>query len=102
MLHLLQLLCEQQPAAPLGRLAAGLSGVGLPPCSEAAIRAKIEERRRLEREKKKFAVRLEGSLAVERPPKVRMPERNAWQMCGAKPGSSCRRQLAHMHQLPLS
>lgn len=41
-----------------------------PPCSEAAIRAKIEERRRLEREKKKFAVRLEGSLAVERPPRV--------------------------------
>ncbi len=43
-----------------------------PPCREAAIRAKIEERRRLEREKKKFAVRLEGSLAVERPPKVRL------------------------------
>lgn len=39
-------------------------------CREEAIRQKIEERRRLEREKKKFAMRLEGSLTVERPPKV--------------------------------
>ena len=53
----------------------------VPRCSEAAIRAKIEERRRLEREKKKFAVRLEGSLAVERPPKVRSAG-VGWQMCG--------------------
>lgn len=37
---------------------------------EEAIRLKIEERRRLEKEKKRFAMRLEGSLAVERPPKV--------------------------------
>lgn len=42
------------------------------PCREAAIRAKLEERKRLEREKKRFALRLEGSAAAERPPKVRI------------------------------
>lgn len=30
----------------------------------------MEERRRLEKEKKRFAMRLEGTLVVERPPKV--------------------------------
>lgn len=54
------------------QLACQLAGRPPPTCrSEEAIRRKVEERRRLEREKKRFGVRLEGSLAVERPPKVR-------------------------------
>ena len=36
---------------------------------EAEIRRKVDVRRRLEQEKQRFAVRLEGSVAVERPPK---------------------------------
>ncbi len=34
------------------------------------MRRRLEERRRLEKEKKRFALRLEGSVAAERPPKV--------------------------------
>lgn len=41
-------------------------------CREEAIRLKIEERRLLEKEKKRFAVRIEGNLVVQRPPKVGM------------------------------
>lgn len=41
-------------------------------CRQEAIRARLEERKRLEREKAKFALRMEGSVATERPPKVRL------------------------------